>query len=147
VDQHFAADWRAKAAWTLLDARYRSNACGDTSCDGNRIPGIARNMLYASVAYAPEQGFYAGAEMRYMSDIAADDENDVKAPAYTVAALNSGYKWLVQNWTLDLFGRVDNLFDRRYVGSVIVNEGNGRYFEPAPGRNYSVGLTLSYAFQ
>ncbi|WP_276726427.1 TonB-dependent receptor PqqU [Pantoea septica] len=147
VDQQFAADWRAKAAWTLLDARYRSNACGDASCDGNRIPGIARNMLYASLAYAPEQGFYAGAEMRYMSDIAADDENDVKAPAYTVAALNSGYKWLVQNWTLDLFGRVDNLFDRNYVGSVIVNEGNGRYFEPAPGRNYSVGLTLSYAFQ
>ncbi|ORN03098.1 TonB-dependent receptor [Pantoea septica] len=147
VDQPFAADWRAKAAWTLLDARYRSNACGDASCDGNRIPGIARNMLYASLAYAPEQGFYAGAEMRYMSDIAADDENDVKAPAYTVAALNSGYKWLVQNWTLDLFGRVDNLFDRNYVGSVIVNEGNGRYFEPAPGRNYSVGLTLSYAFQ
>ncbi|MDU7837504.1 MAG: TonB-dependent receptor PqqU [Pantoea sp.] len=147
VDQQFAADWRAKAAWTLLDARYRSNACGDASCDGNRIPGIARNMLYASLAYAPEQGFYADAEMRYMSDIAADDENDVKAPAYTVAALNSGYKWLVQNWTLDLFGRVDNLFDRNYVGSVIVNEGNGRYFEPAPGRNYSVGLTLSYAFQ
>ncbi|WP_187143632.1 MULTISPECIES: TonB-dependent receptor PqqU [Pantoea] len=147
VDQQFAADWRAKAAWTLLDARYRSNACGDASCDGNRIPGIARNMLYASLAYAPEQGFYAGAEMRYMSDIAADDENDVKAPAYTVAALNSGYKWLVQNWTLDLFGRVDNLFDRNYIGSVIVNEGNGRYFEPAPGRNYSVGLTLSYAFQ
>jgi len=147
IDQQFAADWGAKAAWTLLDARYRSNACGDASCDGNRIPGIARNMLYASLAYAPEQGFYAGAEMRYMSDIAADDENDVKAPAYTVAALNSGYKWLVQNWTLDLFGRVDNLFDRHYIGSVIVNEGNGRYFEPAPGRNYSVGLTLSYAFQ
>lgn len=147
VDQQFAADWRVKAAWTLLDARYRSNACGDESCNGKRIPGIARNMLYGELAYAPEQGFYAGAEMRYMSDIAANDENDVKAPAYTVAALNSGYKWLVQNWTLDLFGRVDNLFDRRYVGSVIVNEGNGRYFEPAPGRNYSVGVTASYAFQ
>ncbi|OQP35245.1 TonB-dependent siderophore receptor [Pantoea latae] len=147
VDQQFAADWRVKAAWTLLDARYHSNACGDESCNGNRIPGIARNMLYTGVEYAPEQGFYAGAELRYMSNIAANDANDVKAPSYTVAALNSGYKWLVQNWTLDLFGRVDNLFDRNYVGSVIVNEGNGRYFEPAPGRNYSVGLTLSYAFQ
>ncbi|MCG7387113.1 TonB-dependent receptor PqqU [Pantoea sp. ACRSB] len=147
VDQQFAADWRVKAAWTLLDARYRSNACGDESCDGKRIPGIARNMLYTGLEYAPEQGFYAGAEMRYMSNIAADDQNEVKAPSYTVAALNSGYKWLVQNWTLDLFGRVDNLFDRNYVGSVIVNEGNGRYFEPAPGRNYSVGLTVSYAFQ
>lgn len=147
LDQQFAYDWRLKAAWTLLDARYRSNACGADSCKDNRIPGIARNMLYSGVEYAPEQGFYAGAEMRYMSSIAANDENDVKAPSYTVASLNSGYKWLMQNWTLDLFGRVDNLFDRNYVGSVIVNESNSRYFEPAPGRNYSLGLTVSYAFQ
>ncbi len=147
LDQDFGYDWHLKAAWTLLDARYRSNVCGTESCDGNRIPGIARNMAYAGLAYAPEQGWYAGGDVRYMSDIAADDENDVKAPSYTVFGLNSGYKWLVQNWTLDLFGRVDNLFDRTYVGSVIVNESNGRYYEPAPGRNYSVGLTVSYAFQ
>jgi len=147
LDQEFGYDWHLKAAWTLLDARYRSNACGTESCDGNRIPGIARNMAYAGLAYAPDQGGYAGGDVRYMSDIAADDENDVKAPSYTVFGLNSGYKWLVQNWTLDLFGRVDNLFDRTYVGSVIVNESNGRYYEPAPGRNYSVGLTVSYAFQ
>jgi iron complex outermembrane receptor protein len=147
LDQQFGESWRFKAAWTLLDARYRSNACGTESCDGNRIPGIARNMAYAGLAYAPDQGWYAGTDMRYMSDIAADDENDVKAPSYTVVGVNSGYKWLVQNWTLDLFGRVDNLFDRNYIGSVIVNESNGRYYEPAPGRNYSVGLTVSYAFQ
>lgn len=147
LDQQFAYDWRLKMAYTLLDARYRTNACGDESCDGNRIPGIARNMAYAGLEYAPEQGFYAGAEMRYMSNIAADDEGDVNAPSYTVTSINSGYKWLVQNWTLDLFGRADNLFDRHYVGSVIVNESNGRYFESAPGRNYSVGLNVSYAFQ
>ncbi|MEQ0580934.1 TonB-dependent receptor PqqU [Pantoea dispersa] len=147
LDQQFGYDWHLKAAWTLLDARYRSNACGSDSCDGKRIPGIAHNMAYAGLAYAPEQGWYAGGDLRYLSDIAANDQNDVKAPAYTVVGLNSGYKWLVQNWTLDLFGRVDNLLDRHYIGSVIVNESNGRYYEPAPGRNYSVGLTLSYAFQ
>jgi iron complex outermembrane receptor protein len=147
LDQQFGESWRFKAAWTLLDARYRSNACGTESCDGNRIPGIARNMAYAGLAYAPDQGWYAGTDVRYLSDIAADDENDVKAPSYTVVGVNSGYKWLVENWTLDLFGRVDNLFDRNYIGSVIVNESNGRYYEPAPGRNYSVGLTVSYAFQ
>jgi len=41
---------------------------------------------------------------------------------------------------------VDNLFDRRYAGSVIVNEGNARYFEPAPGRNWTVGMSGSYRF-
>ena len=40
----------------------------------------------------------------------------------------------------------DNLLDRRYAGSVIVNEGNGRFYEPAPGRNYVAKLSGSYAF-
>ncbi|NIF23600.1 TonB-dependent receptor [Pantoea sp. Acro-835] len=147
LDQQFAYDWRLKAAWTLLDARYRTNACGTANCDGNRIPGIARSMAYAGLEYAPEQGWYGGAEIRYMSDIAANDANSVKAPAYSITSLNTGYKWLLSNWTLDMFGRVDNLFDRNYIGSVIVNESNSRYYEPAPGRNYSVGLTVTYAFQ
>ncbi|WP_026042413.1 TonB-dependent receptor PqqU [Pantoea sp. A4] len=147
LDQQFAYDWRLKAAWTLLDARYRTNACGTANCDGNRIPGIARSMAYAGLEYAPEQGWYGGAEIRYMSDIAANDANSVKAPAYSITSLNTGYKWLLNNWTLDMFGRVDNLFDRNYIGSVIVNESNSRYYEPAPGRNYSVGLTVTYAFQ
>ena len=146
LDQQFAYDWKLKMAWTWLDATYRSNACGATDCNGNRMPGIARNMGYASFGYQPEQGWYAGADVRYMGDIMADDENSAKAPSYTVAGLNTGYKFLYQRWVLDLFGRVDNLFDKRYVGSVIVNESNGRYYEPAPGRNYGVGMAVSYRF-
>ena len=42
--------------------------------------------------------------------------------------------------------RVDNVLDRRYAGSVIVNESNGRYYEPAPGRNYTLKLTGTYRF-
>jgi iron complex outermembrane receptor protein len=50
LDQQFGESWRLKAAWTWLDATYRTNVCDDASCNGNRIPGIARNMGYASLA-------------------------------------------------------------------------------------------------
>lgn len=154
LDQQIAGDWRLRMAWTLLDATYRDNVCGDAACSpgkqvprGNRLPGIARNMASAALEYAPEAGWYGGAELRYMSQIQTNDRNSEQAPAYAVTALNGGYKLRAGAWMLDLFGRVDNLFDRNYVGSVIVNEGNGRYFEPAPGRNYGVGATLSWTFQ
>lgn len=147
IDQQFAGNWRAKAAWTYLDATYRTNVCGDDNCNGNRMPGIARNMGFASLGYEPESGWYAGADMRYMSDIEANDENTAKAPSYTTVGLNTGYKFNYNNWMLDVFGRVDNLFDKEYVGSVIVNESNGRYYEPAPGRNYGVGLSVAYRFE
>ncbi|EMF1935237.1 TonB-dependent receptor PqqU [Klebsiella quasipneumoniae] len=147
LDQQFAESWRLKAAWTWLDATYRTNVCGDASCNGNRIPGIARNMGYASFGYQPEQGWYAGSDIRYMSDIMANDENTAKAPSWTVVGLTTGYKWSYGRMDMDLFGRVDNLFDREYVGSVIVNESNGRYYEPAPGRNYGIGLNLAWRFE
>ncbi|HBW8064437.1 TonB-dependent receptor PqqU [Klebsiella pneumoniae] len=143
LDQQFGESWRLKAAWTWLDATYRTNVCDDASCNGNRIPGIARNMGYASFGYQPEQGWYAGSDIRYMSDIMANDENTAKAPSWTVVGLTTGYKWSYGRMDMDLFGRIDNLFDREYVGSVIVNESNGRYYEPAPGRNYGIGLNLA----
>ncbi|HBW8366460.1 TonB-dependent receptor [Klebsiella pneumoniae] len=147
LDQQFGESWRLKAAWTWLDATYRTNVCDDASCNGNRIPGIARNMGYASFGYQPEQGWYAGSDIRYMSDIMANDENTAKAPSWTVVGLTAGYKWSYGRMDMDLFGRIDNLFDREYVGSVIVNESNGRYYEPAPGRNYGIGLNLAWRFE
>ncbi|EPO4307702.1 TonB-dependent receptor PqqU [Klebsiella pneumoniae] len=147
LDQLFGESWRLKAAWTWLDATYRTNVCDDASCNGNRIPGIARNMGYASFGYQPEQGWYAGSDIRYMSDIMANDENTAKAPSWTVVGLTTGYKWSYGRMDMDLFGRIDNLFDREYVGSVIVNESNGRYYEPAPGRNYGIGLNLAWRFE
>lgn len=75
-----------------------------------------------------------------------DDRNSDRAPGYFVTGIHAGYTMPVGRWTLNAFARIDNLFDRRYAGSVIVNDGNGRYFEPAAGRNAFAGVSLSYAF-
>ncbi|NDL61753.1 TonB-dependent receptor PqqU [Acerihabitans arboris] len=154
LDQQFALGWRLKMAWTLLDATYRNATCAADGCTpgesvpvGNRLPGIARNMGYAALEWRPEEGWHAGAEARHMGNIQANDENSAQAPSYTVASLNTGYRINWRKWSMDVFGRVDNLFDRHYVGSVIVNEGNGRYFEPAEGRNWGGGATLTYTFE
>ncbi|MGR7259516.1 TonB-dependent receptor PqqU [Klebsiella aerogenes] len=147
LDQQFGDSWKLKVAWTWLDATYRTNVCDSSDCNGNRIPGIARNMGYASFGYQPEQGWYAGSDIRYMGDIMANDANTAKAPSWTVVGLTTGYKWSYGKMDMDLFGRVDNLFDRTYVGSVIVNESNGRYYEPAPGRNFGIGMNLAWRFE
>jgi iron complex outermembrane receptor protein len=146
-ERRFAGDWRVKTSWTWLDATYRRNVCKDTGCNGNRLPGIARNMGYASVTYTPDEGGYAGADARYMGDMMADDKNSAKAPSFTTVGLSTGYKISYRGLTVDIFGRVDNLLDKEYVGSVIVNESNGRYYEPAPGRNYGVGMNLAWRFE
>ena len=49
-------------------------------------------------------------------------------------------------WAFSEFFRVDNVTDQKYVGTVIVNESLGRYFEPSPGRNELFGASARYVF-
>jgi iron complex outermembrane receptor protein len=72
-----------------------------------------------------------------------NEQNSDAAPAYAVANARLGFSgpWgAAATW--QVFVRVNNLFDRRYAGSVIVGDSNGRYFEPAPGRNWFVGANV-----
>jgi len=63
-----------------------------------------------------------------------------------VANLRFGIDRTYGQVNLRTFLRIDNLFDRQYVGSVIVGDSNGRYYESAPGRNWLLGLSARYAF-
>jgi iron complex outermembrane receptor protein len=152
-DGELARHWHVQLAYTLLDAKYRDSFCSP-ACNaanppipaGNRIPGIPRHMAFAALGWAPMQGWRAGVEARYLGKIPVNDSNAEVAPGYFAAAAHAGYLLQLGRWTLDSFARIDNLFDRRYAGSVIVNEGNGRYFEPAPGRNWSAGISAAYRF-
>jgi iron complex outermembrane receptor protein len=141
----FARNGRAQLAYTWLNARYVDDGPGDIRA-GNRIPGIARQAAYASLAWAPPEGWQASVEGRLLSKVYVNDANDGDAPGYVVAALSAGYVKKLGAWELNAYARVDNLFDRRYAGSVIVNEVNGRYYEPAAGRSVGGGIGATFRY-
>lgn len=148
-----AGHWRTQLALTWLDATYRDPFCSPVPCAngnqvaaGNRIPGIARQSLFASFGWAPPQGWRAGIELRALGRIQANDRNTESAPGYAIASAHAGYAWQRDAWEIHAFARVDNLADRHHIGSVIVNESNARYFEPAPGRNWTLGVGAAYRF-
>lgn len=113
---------------------------------GAKIPGIAKNQAFAALNWQPDIGFNAGLDVRYMDKVYVDDANSDAASSYTVVSANVGYVWKQADWKVKTYVRADNLFDESYVGSVIVNDGNGRFFEPADGLNWSAGLSVTKAF-
>lgn len=143
-------DLTATASYTYLDATFDADipALGNIAQipSGNAIPGIAKNQAYASLAWQPSHGLYGGVDVQYMDKVYANDTNSDAAPSYSVTSANVGYAWVMGDWKVNSFARVDNLFDKNYAGSVIVNDGNGRYFEPADGRNWSAGLRVIKQF-
>lgn len=144
-------DLTVNASYAYLDATFDSNvpALGKIAeiPKGNAIPGIAKNQAFIGLAWKPDQGFYAGLDTQYMDKIYVDDSNSDAAASYTIASIYTGYAWKYADWGFNSFARVDNLFDKNYAGSVIVNDGNSRFFEPADGRNWSAGISVSKHFK
>ena len=151
-------DLTAQASYSYLDATFDafvpeivnlvdpSKPKANAIAKGNYIPGVAKNQAYVALGWQPETGLNAGVDVRYMDKIYVDDLNSDTAPNYSVTSANVGYVWKNNDWKLRGYARVDNLFDKNYVGSVIVNDSNSRFFEPADGRNWSAGLSVTKAF-
>ena len=65
------------------------------------------------------------------------------APAWTIANLRAGFEQRSGRWIFREFARLNNLANVNYVGTVIVGDTNGRYFEPAATRNLVIGISVS----
>ncbi|MBI1891546.1 MAG: TonB-dependent receptor [Burkholderiales bacterium] len=139
------------AAYSWLKAEYAESFCSGACAvatrvaAGNRIPGMPRQSWFGELSWRhARSGFHAALETRYVSRVYVDDINSDTAPAYFAVNVRAGLEKKVGRWTGKLFARIDNLGDRRYAGSVIVNESNRRFFEPAPGRNFLAGASLAH---
>ncbi len=112
---------------------------------GSKIPGVPSDTLYAELGWR-RQGISAALEARYNSKVFVNDANSDNASSYTVVNLRVGFDQKFGGFKLKEYLRVDNVFDEGYAGSVIVNEANSRFFEAAPERNFTIGISASYAF-
>jgi iron complex outermembrane receptor protein len=151
ADTVASGPWRARIAYTYLRATFREGfptfqgATPVTVAAGNMLPSVPRTLLYGELGYRREP-FFARLEGMHKSSVAVNDANSDFADAFTVWNAVAGLVQERARWRLTEFVRADNLTDRNYVGSVIVNENNARYFEPAPRRAWMVGLQAALRF-
>ncbi|HYG07472.1 MAG TPA: TonB-dependent receptor [Stenotrophomonas sp.] len=136
-------------AYTWLQATVREGyaVCASSGCatptawvgPGTRLPGVPRQQLSARWSWTPAPWALA-IEIDAAGSTPVNDLGSEAAPGYGLLALEASREWQAALGTLRAFVRVDNVLDRDYVGSVIVNDGNGRYYEPGPGRTALLGL-------
>ena len=137
------------AAYTYLDAKFDEAFTGSKGkvASGNYIPGTYRSQLYAEVSWkAPSVGFSTAFEGRHNSKVYVDDRNTDSAPAYTIFNIRAGFEQKLASFTLSEYLRVENMFDKDYIGSVRINDTNDRFYEPSAGRNYLLGINANYKF-
>jgi len=137
------------AVLSFVDARYLDEftSNGVTTSAGNYLPGVPRRTFYGEARWAPlGQGFSTALELRYGDRIYASDANAEWADSYAIANWRVVFEQRAIGWRVSEFLRVENLFDKNYIGSVIIGDANRRYFEPAPRRSAVVGINGVFAF-
>jgi iron complex outermembrane receptor protein len=114
--------------------------------DGNRVPGVPRFFTRIGIRTEPVRRLVLDLDHTISSSLTADDENTIWVDNWGAGVTNIRASWQ-QPWrdfdALPYVG-VNNLFDRTYIGSVLVNGARGRVLEPAPGRNFFVGLEVGF---
>ena len=149
VESQLSEHWTTTLAYTRLQATYDSDfASSKGPVDkGNYLPGVPQTTLFAEVNWKPTDWVSTAVEGMYRSKVYVEDTNSKKAaPAYSVFNWRAQFEQKVEHWTFHQTLRLDNLLDRQYVGSVIVADGNDRFYEAAPGRSWYAGAGAQYSF-
>lgn len=115
---------------------------------GARLPGVPAVSAYGEINWNPGTfgGFNAALEVQYTGRIYVNERNSDATPSATIANARIGFAQRAGGVTWREFVRLNNLADRNYVGSLVVGDTNGRYFEPAPGRNWFAGVSAHAVF-
>ena len=147
---------RTTLSLTQLNAVYADDFASGSGASavpvpaGNRLPGTPNRTAFAELVWTPRaawQGLHAAIELVHTGRIVVNDINDDAAPAATVLNLRAGLAQTSGAWQFKELLRIDNAGDRRYAGSVIVNDANKRYFEPALPRTITLMLSAQHAWQ
>jgi iron complex outermembrane receptor protein len=156
VDSELGAGFNAYLALTYLDARFTDpfRTCVGTCAapnatvnPNNKIPGVPPYTAYGELTWRHAFiGFVTGLEARTQEKVYVNDINSESADAYTTVSWRAGFEQRRGSWRIAEFVRVDNIFDREYMGAVAVNDANGRYYFPAPTRSLLIGGSVGYQF-
>ncbi|HEY5971718.1 MAG TPA: TonB-dependent receptor [Pseudoxanthomonas sp.] len=153
-DTALGEQWNLQLAYTWLEATFRSDylVCTGAGCTvpatpvaaGSRIPGVPRQQVFGRVQWRGG-AWSAAAEGVGGGDVVVNDIASESAPGYFLLHLEAAREWKSSAGDLRAFARIDNALDHDHIGSVIVNEGNGRFYEPGPGRTFLVGAQWQWS--
>ena len=155
----FAGRWQISPSLSMalsatwLDATYRDPflVCAGVPCNaptlpvpaGNRIAGTQKTSGFAELRWNSASAGELALEWRGAGDTVVNDRNTESAAGYGLLALRWSHRVAVGPLgQLELLLRVDNATDRRYAGSVIVNDANGRFYETGAPRSVLLALRL-----
>ena len=115
---------------------------GTANFDGKVIPGIPAHLMQSYLT-ARHAGWFATIDGTASSRVSANDASTVFAAGYATWNVRAGYTApRVGHVRIEPTLGIENMFDRRYAGSVVINATRSRFFEPGLPRRLTFVMRI-----
>lgn len=163
LDWYPVKELRTYIAYSLMDLVFKDYII-ETSVDeatefiqfeGNEVPGVPRQQFFTGMGYTHRFGVYSEFNFQWVDQYFSNDYNgpppdsdkpldDFINDAYAIVGLRLGFQRSFDRLGINIFSGINNLFDKRYNGSIVPNAFGDRFYEPASARNWYTGMTISF---
>lgn len=131
-------------SYTYNDFTYKDFKQIAADFSGKQLPGVARHNVVIGADVKLMNGFYSNITFNYVSPIQLNDANTFTAAKYYLCNIRIGYKHRFTKTSIDIFAGADNLFDETYSLGNDINAAVNRFYNVAPGRNFTAGISLFF---
>jgi iron complex outermembrane recepter protein len=139
-----SCEFKVWTSYTFNDFVFENYVQDGVNYSGNPVTGIAPHVLVMGLDATLKNGLYQRSTITFTDAIPLNDANTARASAYWLMAFQVGYKNQMKKLQYDIFGNIDNLFDVSYSLGHDLNALGGRYYNAAPGINFSFGLRIAF---
>lgn len=129
--------WEGEVAFT--QARFQIHS---GSLSGKALPGLPQQQAQFRVRYHSNSKWALQLEGQHTGRFYADDANAVAIENYQLMHFQAVKSIPFSGGTLSLLGGINNVLNTSYFDNIRLNAFGKRYYEPAPGRNFYVGLRV-----
>ena len=111
----------------------------DPTFNNNDIPGAPAHYIQTALRYHHPSGFWFGPWVESApTSYFVNSQNTAKAPSHTIFNISAGYAY--KPWNGELLFQARNLADKGWVAAVVVDDANGRFYQPGDGRSFYGGV-------
>ena len=134
--------------YTLNNFRFTDFIDRGNDYSGYSIPGVPDQVFFIAWYAETGSGVYLMPSMRNVGSMAMNDSNTKFSETYNLVDAVIGLKrQIFSTWHMDLFFRVNNLFNEKYASMILVNAPSfgsaaPRYYYPGLPVNYTLGLKM-----
>lgn len=124
---------------------------GDYQLKGNKVPGVPQDRFFTAIKFYPVKGLTAEINFQQVGKYFTNDFNGPEKEGDLKDFINKSYSQLDFRMAYEhqfgkifpkIYGGINNILDQRYNGSIVPNAAGNRFFEPAPGIHWYLGIQI-----